>query len=573
MKPSPSDNEISKLAGDHKVLKITAPFITKLLLILCLALTMACFGVIALQYQTRKSLHEGFSQNYARFLSEKISQILGRYPDVATWEKDGNELSLQLRKLAPISGLSGIVITNTQSKVIGTIPAETTCRPETGQGSASIIVNNELLGYINVCLEDANGPSTWEAIDLLAVGALTSRVGTDYSLMVASLLTDMISQLDEPDFWDLSPDAISYAVSDLAALKGIASVSVFNRHGDFVVQKFLNESGLKPVITTQANISFRGQIVGQVSVDIDFPEIRGVERIFRLYLAFGTGIAMLLLFAFPVAVVRRLEKAARASYRALHDSHVRLQETQAQLVSSAKMAALGTMASGIAHEINNPLTIIVGNTDALAMDAKHGRLTPESTAERARKISQTAFRIAKIVKSLRALAREGKQDPFSETAVQSVVSETLEICSERAKFLGVTLKVPEISESIMIECQSVQISQVILNLINNACDAVETLSDKWVEVGFKDGEAEIEITVTDSGPGIPDTVQATLFQPFFTTKPPGKGTGLGLSLSRQIIDSHGGTLGIDAKCENTRFVIKLPKKQIIPADHVSTSAA
>jgi signal transduction histidine kinase len=572
MKQSPFGKNISSPAADRNVLSITAPFSTKLLLILIVALLVVGFGVVTLQYQTRKTLHQSFSENYARFLSQQMSQIIGRYPDVSQWEKDGNALSLQLRKLAPVSGLSGIIITNLKNQVIGTIPAESTCLPDLSQGSAKIVVNNEILGFVNVCLETTGGPSSWEVIDLLTVGALTSRVGTDYSQLVASLLANMISQFDEPEYWDLAPDAISFALSDLSALKGISSVSVFNKHGDFVVQNFMSDADLKPVITPQANISFRGQIVGQVAVDIDFPEIKGVERLFRIYLALGTTVAFILLFTFPVAVVRRLEKAAQNSYRALQDSHAQLQATQAQLISSAKMAALGTMASGIAHEINNPLTIIIGNTDALAMDAKRGRLTPELTAERASKISKTAFRIATIIKALKALSREGTKDPFSEARVHSIVYETLEICAERAKFLGVALRVPEIPELTTIECQSVQISQVVLNLINNACDAVESLQDKWVEVGFSDGEGTIEITVTDSGSGIPVSARDTLFQPFFTTKPPGKGTGLGLSLSRQIIDSHGGTLELDPNCANTRFTIRLPKKQN-PGEQTLPSAA
>ncbi len=111
------------------------------------------------------------------------------------------------------------------------------------------------------------------------------------------------------------------------------------------------------------------------------------------------------------------------------------------------------------------------------------------------------------------------------------------------------------------ECRPAQVLQVLVNLLNNAFDAIQNNTEKWVRLGVEDAGDQLVISVTDSGKGIPsETAQQTL-QAFFTTKPPGKGTGLGLSLSREIAESHHGSLTIDTKKPNTCFVLRLPKKQ------------
>jgi two-component system sensor histidine kinase DctS len=110
-----------------------------------------------------------------------------------------------------------------------------------------------------------------------------------------------------------------------------------------------------------------------------------------------------------------------------------------------------------------------------------------------------------------------------------------------------------------LECRAVQISQVLLNLINNACDAISSLNEKWILINAIERNNLIEISVTNSGPKIPAHIREKLMQPFFTTKEVGMGTGLGLSLSKTIAEAHGGRLYLDLGAENTRFVLELPK--------------
>ena len=111
-----------------------------------------------------------------------------------------------------------------------------------------------------------------------------------------------------------------------------------------------------------------------------------------------------------------------------------------------------------------------------------------------------------------------------------------------------------------MQCRATQISQVLLNLLNNACDAIRDLPEKWIRIGYEESVAGFELSVTDSGTGIDRAILDKLFQPFFTTKGVNVGTGLGLSISKGIAESHGGSLEYDSSCPNTRFILSLPRQ-------------
>lgn len=225
----------------------------------------------------------------------------------------------------------------------------------------------------------------------------------------------------------------------------------------------------------------------------------------------------------------------------------------------AKMASLGQMASGIAHEINNPLSILNGR---LVKAEKYLRESPpniESATSTVRSIEQIVFRIAKIVRGLRQFSREASKDPFELKSLREIIEETLDLCAQRFQNHGISVQTSELDQDVIIECQTVQISQVILNLLNNSFDAVMELSEKWIRIEVQDFEESVIIRVTDSGKGIGPDLRDRIMDPFFTTKEVGKGTGLGLSLSRGIIEYHQGQLFLDVEAENTSFVIRLPK--------------
>ncbi|RZA20867.1 MAG: PAS domain-containing protein [Proteobacteria bacterium] len=230
-----------------------------------------------------------------------------------------------------------------------------------------------------------------------------------------------------------------------------------------------------------------------------------------------------------------------------------------KLVASSKMSSLGEMAGGVAHEINNPLTIIIGQANRLRRKLERGTVTPTDISVELTKIESTAHRIAKIIKGLRSFSRDSENDPMELTSVNQILDDTLELCQEKIKHNSIKLSIGQVSQA-KIRCRPGQISQVVLNLLSNATDAVETLNERWIKIETDTDESrgEILISVTDSGNGIDKTIWDKLMQPFFTTKDVGKGTGLGLSISRGITEAHGGSLQYDRGSEHTRFLLRLP---------------
>jgi signal transduction histidine kinase len=233
-----------------------------------------------------------------------------------------------------------------------------------------------------------------------------------------------------------------------------------------------------------------------------------------------------------------------------------LDASKMQLVESSKMASLGEMASGMAHEINNPLTIIQGKLQVIQIILNDLNVKDKALFDELGKIKTTTDRIEKIVKGLRNFSRAANMDPFELTALKPVVTETLELCAEKIRAEGINLIVSEIPQ-VSVRCRPSQVSQVLINLLNNSRDAIQDSSSKWIELGFKIEQNKVQIILTDSGPGISAEVADRMMEPFFTTKEVGKGTGLGLSISKGIIAAHGGKLWLDTTSINTRFIIEL----------------
>lgn len=237
-----------------------------------------------------------------------------------------------------------------------------------------------------------------------------------------------------------------------------------------------------------------------------------------------------------------------------------LEAQRRTLIESSKMSSLGEMASGVAHEINNPLTIIQVNAGLVRKKLDDEVIDRQTLKQKLTKIETTADRIARIVRGLRSFSRNAEADPMEIVKISDVVEDTLELCQERFKSHSIDFRVNAVA-NVQIECRAAEISQVLMNLLNNAHDAAEDQNEKWVELDVAADEQFVRLSVTDSGSGItPETIQK-MMEPFYTTKVVGKGTGLGLSISKGITEAHHGTLIYDSRSKNTRFILSLPLKQ------------
>jgi PAS domain S-box-containing protein len=258
-------------------------------------------------------------------------------------------------------------------------------------------------------------------------------------------------------------------------------------------------------------------------------------------------------------------------------------QAEAQLIQSQKLEAIGTLAGGVAHEINNPIMGIMGYAQLI-----RDRLGPDSpVSEFAAEIGKETERVATIVSNLLGFARQDKEGHHSPARLCDIVESTLSLIRATIRHDQVTLEVDVPADLPQIKCRSQQIQQVIMNLLTNARDALnqrypghdankkviisaraiadvglrnaESGREEAEGAGIRNRQSAIRITVEDHGAGIPEELRARIFEPFFTTKPRDKGTGLGLSISHGIVKDHGGELRVESAVgEFTRFHIDLP---------------
>ena len=228
------------------------------------------------------------------------------------------------------------------------------------------------------------------------------------------------------------------------------------------------------------------------------------------------------------------------------------------LVNSSRLASLGEMAGGIAHEINNPLAIIMGTAGQLKLHMKRQNVQDEIMDSGLSRIEDTVKRISSIIKGLKSFSRDTSDEEFKKTSVSSIISDTLDLITEKLKNNNIDIQC-KIQFDALISCQAIQISQVLMNLLTNAFYAVGEVEEKWIVIETAQGsDGYVDLKVTDSGTGIDPDLQSKIMEPFYTTKPVGQGTGLGLSISSGIIKEHQGKLHLNTESPHTQFVITLP---------------
>ncbi|MEM7461790.1 MAG: ATP-binding protein [Pseudomonadota bacterium] len=241
-----------------------------------------------------------------------------------------------------------------------------------------------------------------------------------------------------------------------------------------------------------------------------------------------------------------------------------LSSQREMLFQNEKMSALGELLAGVAHELNNPLSVVVGHALMLREE-----ITEPGMVKRIEKISNSAERCAKIVKTFLAMARQ-RPAKMECLDVASLFSTAAEVAGFGAggNLIDIRIRIEDELPDIMADPD--QITQVVINLIINAEQAMAKAGEgDWIEVsaGMDKKRNTLEISVSDNGPGVPRKLRPRIFEPFFTTKDVGEGTGIGLAFCHRIMHSHGGNIWLDSDYEEgSRFVLSLPARKSSPAN-------
>ncbi|MCF8083196.1 MAG: hypothetical protein K9M96_08885, partial [Deltaproteobacteria bacterium] len=231
-----------------------------------------------------------------------------------------------------------------------------------------------------------------------------------------------------------------------------------------------------------------------------------------------------------------------------------LEAAHLQLVQSEKIASVGRMAAGVAHEINNPLSGVLIYAELLAESFKED---PDTLRDIQEIIDQT-LRCKRIVSELLEFSRQtvGKVSSFQ---ISELVTKCLNVLVNQSAFQDIEVSTDFQPHMPQMVGDMGQLQQVFANLFINAADAMEGKGSLRIKARYDDEKGQFTIWVTDTGPGIPENLRDKIFDIFFTTKPVGKGTGLGLSITENIIKLHGGRVKIDCPAEGgTVFMIELP---------------
>jgi len=244
----------------------------------------------------------------------------------------------------------------------------------------------------------------------------------------------------------------------------------------------------------------------------------------------------------------------------LHDTAELARRNQADLTHVLRVGTMGEVAAGLAHEINQPLGAIANYAAACSRSLDAGAAATHDLHRGLELISAEALRAGEIIRRLRDLARKG-QESMQTVDLNSLVRNAVRLMEPEARLQSISLRVDTENELPSVYADPIQIEQVILNLMLNAIESMQSTADKLLSVrtGWVDGQ--VHVSIRDTGVGLDADHAERAFDPFFTTKP--KGLGMGLAISRRIVEAHGGHLSGTANEEGrgSTFVFALPIQQ------------
>ncbi|MGC4070684.1 MAG: HAMP domain-containing sensor histidine kinase [Polyangiaceae bacterium] len=256
------------------------------------------------------------------------------------------------------------------------------------------------------------------------------------------------------------------------------------------------------------------------------------------------------------------EAALKARIAEVKSSHERLEEAQERLLRAERLASVGRLAAGLSHELGNPIAAMMGLIDLLVQ----GGLSPDEERDFLKRLQRETERIHRILRDLLDFARPTspssaklEEEPCT---IDSALQETLSLVRPQKGFRGLDIDVDASVDLPQVTLSRSKLVQVLLNLLLNAADAMGG-SGKITIRAFRLDEKQIELSVSDDGPGVPTNVRSRLFEPFATTKEVGKGTGLGLAVCRGLVEAAGGRIDLDDQyVPGARFRILLPASPV-----------
>lgn len=243
------------------------------------------------------------------------------------------------------------------------------------------------------------------------------------------------------------------------------------------------------------------------------------------------------------------------------DSELIIQEERHRSAEISKLASIGILSAEIAHEIKNPLMILQSAADVMSVALKDEKIDRELIQQKIAVINDTIGRMNKVSSSLNVISRDASIEKKSSFSVKELFEDVQSLCLFRTRKMQVNLFVADTSDlDVVVETNRVQISEVLLNVVMNALDAVESVPHPEVEMSSRREGNTLFIRISDNGNGVDPELEDKIFEPFFTTKPVNKGTGLGLSISRKIVQKNDGELYYERKGSKHWFVLSLPLK-------------
>ncbi|MFQ5676670.1 MAG: sensor histidine kinase [bacterium] len=241
----------------------------------------------------------------------------------------------------------------------------------------------------------------------------------------------------------------------------------------------------------------------------------------------------------------------------------KLKATEAQLAQAGKLAALGTLGAEVAHELNNPLTVVSSEADEILDAIEDGYFDEKFVATSAANIKQHAERMRAIIDHIRRYSRDENDSPWVKLNINEVVHNSLILLRSQLDTSGIRIDL-RLKENLPdMWGHANKLESIFVNIISNAADAFDSIGrdrNKKLSIAsdLENGK-RIKVCIADNAGGIPEHVRANIFKAFFTTKAPGKGTGLGLAIVQNLVKEHRGVISVESReGQGSKFIIKFP---------------